>query len=118
MNSIDEADLAVVVRQDERVRAGTFAEEADSTEKAAAGDAGAGKDDFLAGRELVGFVDALRVFNSHLGDAFVVLGFGNDKTRENFTIEATQSCRGEDALWRAAGAHDGVDAGADDGCAD
>ena len=73
---------------------------------------------FFAGSEFVGFVDPLGVLDSHLGDAFVMLGFGDDETREDFTVEAAQSGRGENAFGRAASSHHGVNAGADDGSAD
>ena len=73
---------------------------------------------FLPGARSCGFVDALGILDAHLRDAFVVLGFGDDEARENFAVEAAQRRGGENAFGRAARAHHGVNAGADDGGAD
>ncbi len=112
MHGVDEAYLAIVIGQDQRMRAGAFAEEAHTTKQAASGDAGACEDDFLPGREIFRVVNALGILDAHLRDALVVFGFGNHQARENLAIQATQSRGGQNAFRSAPDAHNCVHAGA------
>ena len=74
MHGVDEADLAVVVREDQGMGPSAFAEEAHSAEESAAGDASTCENNFLSGREIFGGVNAFGVLYAHLGEALVVLG--------------------------------------------
>src|ERR1700683_1988002 len=112
VHGVDEADLAVVVCKDQGMGPSAFAEEAHAAEQSAAGDASTRENNFISGREIFGGVDALSVFDAHLGEALVVLGLGRYQARENLAVQAAQSSGGENAFWRSTGAHDGVDAGA------
>src|ERR1700733_362310 len=114
MHGVNEPDLALIQSQDQRLRARAFAEEPDAAQQASFGDACAGEDDSLSGREVLGVVDAFRIFYAHLGETLVVLRFGNHETGEDLTVQAAQCGRGQDAFGSAAGAHDGVDACAND----
>src|SRR5580704_6185369 len=112
MDGIDEADLAAIEREHHRLRPHSFAEEAHAAQQAAGGDAGAGENDVVAGREFVCVVNAARIFDAHLRDAFEMLRLLHDQAAENLAVEAAQSSGGEHAFGRAADAHHGVDAGA------
>src|SRR5262245_12545520 len=65
VDRVDEADLVAVGRRDEGLGADTGAEEADALEDRALGDTGSGKDDALAGGEVVRVVDLLGVLDAH-----------------------------------------------------
>src|SRR6202035_1732934 len=75
VHRVDETDLAIVVREDERMRSGAFSEEAHATQQTPAGNSRAGENDFLARCQFVGFVDSLCILDYHLRDALMVLRF-------------------------------------------
>src|ERR1035437_7039977 len=65
MDGLDEPDLALVELHHQRRGAHTISKEAHALEQRPIGDAGCGKDDVLAGREVVGRIDALRIGDAH-----------------------------------------------------
>src|SRR6201987_130149 len=118
MDGSDEANLAFVEGKNHGRGADTFAEEAHALEKIAVRDAGAGEDDFFAGSEVVGIVDALGVIHAHFFQALLVFGLADDEACEDLAVKTAQSGGGEHTFGSAASAHNHVNAGANDGSGD
>ncbi len=110
MYGVNEAHLPVVAGEDQRMRARSFAEESNAAQQTSARDTRAGEDELFAGSQLIRIVNALGVLDTHLRDALMVLGLGQDEAAQNLPVQAAQSCGGQDAFRRASGAHHGVDA--------
>jgi len=118
VDRIDEAHLALFEGHDQGMSADAVAEKAHATEDAAVSDARAGEDDLPAGGEIFSFVDTLGIADAHFGQALLMLGLADHQARKHFPIQAAQRGGSEHAFGRAAGAHDGVDASANDGSRD
>src|SRR4029079_10670476 len=101
-----------------RVGPGAPAEVADAVQQVAVGHAGRREDQLLAGREVLGRVDAALVAVAPRLAASVLLGRAVAEPRLDLAAQALQRGRGQDAFRRATDAHDRVDAGARDGAAD
>ena len=97
---------------------GAAAEIAHALEQVAGRDAGRGEDEVLARREVLGRVDALLVAVAHRRAARPLLVAAVAEAGLDLAAEAAQRGGRQDALRRAADAHDGVDAGALDRAAD
>src|SRR5208283_4991844 len=117
-HGIDETHLALVERENHGRGADAFAEEAHAFQDVSVGDTGAGENDFFAGGEILGVIDALGVGDAHFCQALGILGFADDQACENLAVEAAQGRGGEHAFWGAAGAYQHVNAGADYGSGD
>src|SRR5579872_3246538 len=102
MDGIDKAHLTIVERENHRHRADAFAEKADAFEQIPVGDTAAGKDNFLSRREIFRVVDAFGILHAHALEALGVLRFAHYEPRKNLSIEAAQSCRGDDTFRGAA----------------
>src|ERR1700722_3489334 len=118
MDGVDEPNFRFRESHDQRMRAGSVAEERNAVEQAAAGDSGAGGDDFFAWSQICSLVNSFWILDTHLRDAIVVFRLINDEARENFAIQAAQSRCGENPLRSAARAHHGVYRGAASRCGD
>src|SRR6266852_4229953 len=105
MDGFDEAHLALVQSEDHGGGANALAEEPHSFQKIAVGHAGTGKDHFLAGREVVGVVDALGIHDPHFFKARLVLRFAYHQPREDLAVQTAQSRGGENAFGSSAGPH-------------
>ncbi len=92
MHGVDEANFRFRQSHDQRMRAGSVAEEGNAVEQATARNSRAREDDFLARSQVRSLVDSFRVLDSHLRDALKVFGLIDHQTRENLAIQAAQ-CR-------------------------
>src|ERR1700732_2581391 len=72
MYRVNEAHLAIIQGEDQRMRADAVAEEVHAAQQVAVGDAGAGEDDLLAGREVRSIVDAVGILDAHGRHALLV----------------------------------------------
>src|SRR5215472_1750689 len=118
MDGVDEADLAFVESENHGRGANAIAEETNPLEKVAIGYAGTGEDNFFAGSEVFGVVDAFGIVDAHFFEAFLVFRLGDDEAGKNLAVEAAEGSGGEDTFGSAARAHDHVNAGTDDGGGD
>ena len=82
--------------------------------KRAVGDAGCGKDDLLAGRQILCAIDPLEVLDSHSAAAFLVLRLAHDETREDLAVQAAHGRGAKYSFWCPARSHHRVDPRADD----
>src|SRR5262249_10535288 len=113
VDRIYETDARRVALHDDRARARAVAEEADAAHERAVGDAGRGENDSVARRQFLRRVNAARL-GAPRAAAFLVFGLPGHEAREDLAVQAAHRGGREHALRRAAGPHDGVDAGADD----
>ncbi len=67
----------------------------------------------LAGREILGFIDAILVFDSHALQALFLIGL-HDQPAQHIAVETANRRRRDHSLGCAAGAHHCVYAGSDD----
>src|SRR3989442_1163955 len=118
MDAVDKADLAGAQGHDHRRSSHAFAEEAHTLHQRAFGDARGGENQLLAGSQVFGFVDFVLVLDAHTRDAFFQFRLVDDQPAEHVTIQAADGGGRDDAFGRAARAHDGMHAGADDGGSD
>src|SRR5436190_5038772 len=95
VNAVDKPDLVRIVLHDDRSGAGPVAKETDAAHQRAVGDAGGGKDDALAGREIARPVNLLEVGNPHRPAALFVLRFAYDEPRQDFAIQAAHRRGGQ-----------------------
>src|SRR3982751_2819766 len=65
VNGVDEADARGIALHDDRAGAGAVTEEAHAAHQRSVGDAGRSEDDAVAGREVLGCVDAAGIGNAH-----------------------------------------------------
>ncbi len=111
-------DLLGLVGHHERMRPCAATEEADALEQVAGGHPGRREHEVLARRQVLGRVDPVLVAVAHPRAAFPLLVVAVAEARLDLATEATQRGGRDDALRRAADAHDGVDAGARDRAGD
>src|SRR5216684_3538384 len=105
MHRIDEAHLPVIQRQDHRTRSNAFPEEPHALQQVSIRHARACKNHFLAGRQILGVVNALRILYAHFCQPFGVLRLAHHQPRQNLPIQAAQGRRRQHALGRTARAH-------------
>src|SRR5215510_6339276 len=108
VDAVDEADAMRCRLHDQRCGADAVAEEAYALHQRAVGDAGCGKQDVLAGREILRTIDLLHVLDAHRFAPPLVLRRADDEPREDLSAETAHRCGGDDTLGRAADAHDSV----------
>src|SRR6185437_4874891 len=82
------------------------------------GDAGGGEDELLAGRQVLGFVNLVFVFDAHAGDALFQFRFVDHQASQHVSIQAANGGGCDHPFRSSARAHDRVDAGPNDGGCD
>src|SRR6267143_2274185 len=102
---LDEPHLSVIQRQDHRTRSNAFPKKPYALQQISVRHARARKNHFLAGRQVLGVVDALRIRYAHFCQTFCVLRFAHHQPRQNLPVQATQRRRRQHAFRRAARAH-------------
>src|SRR6476646_3521551 len=91
------------------MRARAAAEEPNALEQVTARHAGRREDQAVAGRQIIGHVDAVLVSVAHPTPALALLGVAVPEPGLDLATETAQGPGRDDALGRAADAHDGVD---------
>src|SRR4051812_22437154 len=114
VDSVDEADARWVALHDDRAGARAVTKEAHAAHQRSVGDARCREDDAVAGREVLGGVDAGRIRNAHGAAPLFVLRLVDHESCENLAVQAAHRGGSEHAFRRAAGAHHRVYARADD----
>src|SRR3954452_11411203 len=87
VNGVDEADAWRVALHDQRARARAVSEEPDAAHQCAVGDAGGGKHNALARRQIRRGVYPSRI-RAHRAAPCFVLGFPDDQAREDLAVQA------------------------------
>src|SRR5690348_16411198 len=118
VNGVAKADVVGVQSHDERMGAVAVAEEADALEQVAGGNATSGEDDLLAGSEVIGAINAMRIVDAHTLHAALQFGVVDHQAADHFAVQAAHGGCGNDAFGRAADSHHGMDSRATNGCRD
>ena len=88
VNRIDESHLAILHRQNQRMRANTVPKEPNSAEQTARRDACAREDDVVARSKVGGIVNPLRISDPHLCQPFNLLWLLDYQSAKNLSVQA------------------------------
>src|SRR4051812_16082871 len=105
VDAFDEPNLTCAHRHNHRRSSCAFSEEAHAFHQRAVGHTGGSKDELLSRRKIFRFVNPILVLNSHALQPLFLFRLYY-QAAEHVSVQAADSRRSDNALWRAAGSHD------------
>src|SRR5579872_6107707 len=112
MNGVAEADIVGVQSHNQGMGPVAVAKEADALKEVARSNSASDKDDLLAGGQILGMINAVRIVDTHALHAALEICVIDHQTPDHFAMQASHGSRGDHAFGSSADSHHGVDSGA------